>query len=161
MAAQIQVELIGANGSRTTEVKAAGFTTRHINRATRNPSLSIKVTPHLTIAPRESVPSIFGDEKLSDRKSAPKPTSPPVEKQISTPTAPKQPLAELLAEVKDLLNPPTRRSSTSLKAAVRYTKIFGGKLVGGSIDQPIKLFRGSKQSGYFFCAEIPPLFSRR
>ena len=50
---QISVELIGANGSRTTEVKAQGFTTRHV------------------ITPRESIPSIFGDIKLGDRKPAP------------------------------------------------------------------------------------------
>ena len=55
----IEVRLHGANGSRTTQVKAAGFTTRHV------------------ITPRESVPSIFGDVKLSDRKATPKPITPP------------------------------------------------------------------------------------
>ena len=57
---QISVELIGANGSRTTEVKAQGFTTRHV------------------IAPR-GIPSIFGDIKLgSDRKETP-PETPTIE----------------------------------------------------------------------------------
>ena len=55
----IEVRLHSANGSRTTQVKAAGFTTRHV------------------ITPRESVPSIFGDVKLSDRKATPKPITPP------------------------------------------------------------------------------------
>ena len=51
---QVSVELIGANGSRTTEVKTQGFTTRHVQ------------------APREAVPSLFGDIKLgSDRKETP------------------------------------------------------------------------------------------
>ena len=89
MTAQIQVELIGANGSRITEVKAAGFTTRHV------------------IAPRESVQSIFGDVKLrSDRKATPAPKTEATP--VITPETPKQTLADLLAEVDALMNPPVR-----------------------------------------------------
>ena len=83
MTAQIQVELIGANGSRITEVKAAGFTTRHINRSTVRASLSIKVTPNFPIAPK---------------------------------TEPKQPLAKLLAEVDNLLDPPARVNTAPICA---------------------------------------------
>ena len=74
MAAQIQVELIGANGSRTTEVNAAGFTTRHVK------------------APRELVPSLFGDVSI---KQPPNPTTP-------------QSLQSLLAEVDAALDPKPR-----------------------------------------------------
>ena len=73
----VKVELIGANGSRTTQVRAAGFPTRHIFREAVIPSESVKVTPDLPIAP----------------VSTPKQSAP-----VST-EAPKQPLAELLQEV--------------------------------------------------------------
>ena len=102
MTAQIQVELIGANGSRTTQVRAAGFTTRHVQ------------------TPRELVPSIFGDVKLSDRKAAPKPM--PQAAPVSTPEAPKQTLSELLAEVDDLLNPPARVNTAPGHHGPHYTE---------------------------------------
>ena len=59
-------------------------------------------------------------------------------------------------------NPPAKkRRSTSLKAAVRYTRIFGGRIIGGHIDKPLRLLRGNGKGNLFFVAEIPPFSSRR
>ena len=58
---QVSVELIGANGSRTTEVKAQGFTTRHVQ------------------APREAVPSLFGDMQLNPKPTFIEPETPTIE----------------------------------------------------------------------------------
>ena len=103
MTAQIQVELIGANGSRITEVKAAGFTTRHVQ------------------TPRELVPSIFGDVKLrNDRKAAPTPTTQPAA--VSTVEAPKQSLKSLLAEVDAIMDPPARVNTAPGHHGHHYTE---------------------------------------
>ena len=54
MTAQIQVELHGANGSHTTEVnEPRGMLTRHVK------------------APREAVPSIFGDVSIKRQATPP------------------------------------------------------------------------------------------
>ena len=60
-------------------------------------------------------------------------------------------------------NPPAKkRRSTTLLAANRYCQRFGGRIIGGSIDKPLRLLRGNgKGNPLFFVAEIPPLFSRR
>ena len=121
MTAQIQVELIGANGSRITEVKASGLTTRHVQ------------------TPRELVPSIFGDVKLgSDRKSAPKPISQPAP--VSTPESPKQSLAELLAEVDAIMNPPPRLN-TEPPRGHHYTEGFAKRKP--NYDSPCDRLLGS------------------
>ena len=57
--------------------------------------------------------------------------------------------------------PPKKRRHTTLSAAVRYTRIFGGRIIGGHIDKPLRLLRGNGRGNMFFVAEIPPLFSRR
>ena len=58
--------------------------------------------------------------------------------------------------------PPKKRRSTTLLAANRYCQRFGGRIIGGSIDKPLRLLRGDHGKGnLFFVAEIPPIFSRR
>ena len=57
--------------------------------------------------------------------------------------------------------PPKKRRSTSLLAANRYCKRFGGRIIGGSIDTPLRLLRSNGKGNLFFVAEIPPIFSRR
>ena len=57
--------------------------------------------------------------------------------------------------------PPKKRRSTSLLAANRYCQRFGGRIIGGSIDKPLRLLRANGKGNLFFVAEIPPLFSRR
>lgn len=70
----IEVTLHGKNGTRITQVnEPRGMLTRHVK------------------APREAVPSIFGDTSIKQ----PKPE-------------PKQSLAELLSECDAILNPPAR-----------------------------------------------------
>ena len=56
---------------------------------------------------------------------------------------------------------PKKRRSTTLRAAVRYKQRFGGKIVSGSIREPLRLLRGTSESGYFFVAEMASLFSPR
>ena len=71
MTAQIQVELIGANGTRTTAVTPTGFPTRHINRAAAIPTEAVKVTPDLPIAP-------VSTPKQSAPVSTPEPAKMPI-----------------------------------------------------------------------------------
>ena len=87
----IEVTLTGANGSHTTEVnEPRGMLTRHVK------------------APREAVPSIFGD--VSIKRQA----TPPVEPKPEPTPEPKQTLAELLAEVDAIMK--TEKPKPSLPA---------------------------------------------
>ena len=61
----------------------------------------------------------------------------------------------------DLLFPPTpmpKRRTTTLSTARRYVQRYGGQIVGNSIDKPLKLYRGSRQTGYFLVAIVPAIF---
>ena len=104
-AQRIEVQLIGANGSRTTQVSASGLTTRHLQAPRENANL---------------IPSIFGDAShvsLSDTTPdtpAPviKPTTP-----VDTPIGAR--MTALIAEVDSITDADLKPEAEAKPAAVR------------------------------------------
>ena len=47
--------------------------------------------------------------------------------------------------------------TTTVAAARRYVRRYGGEILSSSIDRPLKLYRGNRESGYFLVAIVPPI----